>query len=100
MGTCDQHILAVAGIGNDHVLHLVRGKPSGNTQRYAGVCHGSCSLLASRVPHVMLMPGWLAAIAAALQVHLPQPQQQHQQQHQEQLLEAAYQQQAACQALG
>jgi hypothetical protein len=22
-----------AGIGNDHVLHLVRGKPTGNTQR-------------------------------------------------------------------
>jgi hypothetical protein len=33
MGTYDQHLMRLAGIGNDHVLHLVRGKPSGNTQR-------------------------------------------------------------------
>jgi hypothetical protein len=33
MRTCEQHLLRLAGIGNDHVLHLVRGKPSGNTQR-------------------------------------------------------------------
>jgi hypothetical protein len=62
--------------------------------------HGSSSLLASWVPHVMLKPGWLAATTAAPQVLRLPLQQQHQQQQQMQLLEAVQQQLVAFQVSG